>query len=147
MQQHRLEQALHVAVDNTQPTARQGKQPALSHHLTSAVAASNFVRELHTFSSLNSIDMEHARAHTHTHKYTLTQARPNGDLLALSVNSSLYDPYSHKSDVHAEANAVCAAARKGLKLEGWALRILHSMLSAAAGAPVLLLEEAQKIEG
>eukprot|EP00200_Dunaliella_tertiolecta_P012684 CAMPEP_0202374310 /NCGR_PEP_ID=MMETSP1127-20130417/5157_1 /ASSEMBLY_ACC=CAM_ASM_000462 /TAXON_ID=3047 /ORGANISM="Dunaliella tertiolecta, Strain CCMP1320" /LENGTH=332 /DNA_ID=CAMNT_0048971445 /DNA_START=1558 /DNA_END=2556 /DNA_ORIENTATION=+ len=50
-------------------------------------------------------------------------ARPNGDLLALSVNSSLYDPYSHKSDVHAEANAVCAAARKGLKLEGAAAYI------------------------
>jgi len=46
------------------------------------------------------------------------QATSSGKQLILAVNSSLYDLCSHKSDVHAEANAISAAARIGLKLEG-----------------------------
>jgi deoxycytidylate deaminase len=37
------------------------------------------------------------------------------------VNSSLYDVNSLKSDVHAEANDICMAARAGVKLEGCVL--------------------------
>ncbi len=35
-----------------------------------------------------------------------------------SVNSTLFDPDSNKSDVHAEQNVIAAAAREGVRLAG-----------------------------
>jgi hypothetical protein len=41
-----------------------------------------------------------------------------GQLLSLSINSSLYEPNGNKSDMHAEMNAICMAANQGVSLQG-----------------------------
>lgn len=47
----------------------------------------------------------------------------DGSVLAMAVNSTLYDPTGNKSDVHAEANCLCACARRGLATEGCTIYI------------------------
>mmetsp|Transcript_17529 Transcript_17529/g.30083 ORF Transcript_17529/g.30083 Transcript_17529/m.30083 type:complete len:260 (+) Transcript_17529:149-928(+) len=53
--------------------------------------------------------------------------------VVLAINSTLYEPEGCKSDVHAEANAICAAARHGVALQGCSIYITMPPCRACFG--------------